>query len=73
MPSTLDVLSASADIVAVSIARSRMANEPPEVVVTPRLAHLRLLDFHLAEEAIKEGHDAVHRVADGLAGLNARA
>jgi NTE family protein len=73
MPSAFDVLSASADIVAMRIARSRMAAEPPEVVVAPRLAHLRLLDFHLANEAIEEGRDAVQRVAYGLAALNDRA
>ena len=38
---------------------SRMAGEPPDIAVAPRLAHLRLLDFHRANEAIDEGHRAV--------------
>jgi NTE family protein len=70
MPSVLDVLATCMDIVQVRIARSRMAGEPPEVVVAPRLAHLRLLDFHRAREAIEEGHRAVERVAHTLAVLN---
>jgi NTE family protein len=70
MPSILDVLATSMDIVQVRIARSRMAGEPPEVVVAPRLAHLRLLDFHRAKEAIEEGHRAVERVAHSLAALD---
>jgi NTE family protein len=70
MPSMLDVLSSCLDIVQVRIARSRMAGEPPEVVVAPRLAHLRLLDFHRAREAIEEGHRAVERAAQSLAVLN---
>ena len=73
MPSMLDVLTTSMDIVQVRIARSRMAGEPPEVVVAPRLARLRLLDFHRAKEAIEEGHRAVERVAHNLAVLNEQA
>jgi NTE family protein len=35
--------------------------------VAPRLAHLSLLDFHRAKEAIEEGRRAVERVAHPLA------
>ena len=70
MPSIVDVLTTCMDIVQVRIARSRMAGEPPEVAVAPRLARLRLLDFHRAKEAIDEGHRAVERVAHNLAVLN---
>ncbi len=73
MPSMLDVLSTSMDIVQVRIARSRLAGEPPEVLVSPRLASLRLFDFHRAKEAIEEGRRAVERVAHNLAGLNDQA
>ena len=73
MPSMLDVLTTCMDIVQVRIARSRMAGEPPEVVVAPRLARFRLLDFHRAKEAIEEGHRAVERVAHNLAVLNEQA
>jgi len=70
MPSVLDVLTTCMDIVQVRISRSRMAGEPPEVVVAPRLAHFRLLDFHRAKEAIEEGHRAVQRAAHSLATLD---
>ena len=66
----LDVLASSINIMQVRIARSRMAGEPPDLIVAPRLAHLRLLDFHRAKEAIEEGHRAVERVAHDLALLN---
>jgi NTE family protein len=71
MPSVPDVLAACMDIVLVRIARSRMAGEPPDVVVAPRLARLRLFDFHRAKEAIDEGYRAVERVASSLADLDA--
>jgi NTE family protein len=70
MPSIVDVLATCMDIVQVRIARSRMAGDPPDVVIAPRLARLRLLDFHRAREAVDEGHRAVERVAHSLAALN---
>jgi NTE family protein len=73
MPSILDVLTTSIDIMQVRISRSRMAGEPPDFIVAPRLAHLRLLDFQRANEAIEEGKHAVQRVAHNLAELNYRA
>ncbi len=59
LPSMLDVITASLNIMQVRITRSRMAGEPPELVIAPRLAHLGLLDFHRAREAIDEGRRAV--------------
>jgi NTE family protein len=44
---------ASINIMQVQIARSRKAGQPPDVTVGPRLAHLRLLAFHRAKEAIE--------------------
>lgn len=70
MPSILDVLTSSIDIMQVRISRSRMAGEPPDLIVAPRLAYLRLLDFQRAKEAIEEGRRAVQRVAHNLAELN---
>jgi NTE family protein len=67
MPSILDVLSTSIDIMQVRISRSRLAGEPPDLIVAPRLAHLHLLDFQRAKEAIEEGRRAVQRVAHHLA------
>jgi NTE family protein len=73
MPSMVDVLTTSLNIMQVRISRSRMAGEPPDLVVGPRLAHLGLLDFHRAKEAIEEGKCAVERVAHSLPALNNQA
>ncbi|MBN9134243.1 MAG: patatin-like phospholipase RssA [Nitrosospira multiformis] len=70
MPSMLDVLASSINIMQVRINRSRMAGEPPDVIIAPRLAHLGLLDFHRAKEAIEEGKQAVERVAHNLSAFN---
>ena len=55
LPSLLEVVMGSVNIMQVRITRSRMAGEPPEVVIAPRLAHLGLLDFYRAGDAIEEG------------------
>jgi len=62
LPSLLDVVASSITIMQVQITRSRMAGEPPDVVIAPRLAHLDLLDFHRANEAIAEGTRAAQAV-----------
>jgi NTE family protein len=67
MPTLPEVVASSINIMQVRIARGRLAEDPPEVVVAPRLAHLRLLDFHRGGEAVEEGRRAVQRVADALA------
>jgi len=66
LPSMHDVLASSLDIMQVRISRSRMAGEPPDVIVSPRLGHLRLLDFHRAREAIDEGRRAVEAILHHL-------
>jgi NTE family protein len=70
LPSLFEVMATSINIMQVRIARSRMAGEPADLVVAPRLAHLGLLDFQRAEEAIEEGRRAVQRVVHNLPGLD---
>ena len=62
LPSVLDVLASSIHVMQVRITRSRMAGDPPEAVIAPRLAHLELLDFHRAAEAIEAGRAAAAEV-----------
>ncbi len=73
MPTLPEVVASSLNIMQVRIVAGRMAGEPPDVLVAPRLAHIRLLDFHRAKEAIEEGRSAVERVAHTLALLNEQA
>lgn len=68
-PSMLDVVATSINIMQVRISRSRMAGEPPDAIVTPRLAHLGLLDFHRAGEAIAEGERAAEAALPGIRAL----
>lgn len=60
-PSTFGVMVAAFNIVQDRIARSRLAGEPPDVSVNPRVGHIGLLDFHRADELIELGEAAVDR------------
>ncbi len=59
LPSIYDVISTSINIMQTRIGRSRMAGDPPELLITPRLEDFGLLDFDRADEAIALGRRAV--------------
>lgn len=54
-PGYFDVLSTSIDIMTNQILRSRLAGEPPHVIIGPQLSHLAVLEFNRAREIIEEG------------------
>lgn len=43
------------------ITRSRLAGDPADVVLAPRLAHIGMLEFHRAADAIEEGEHCVRK------------
>lgn len=66
LPSLATVLTTSINIMQARIARSRLAGEPSDALVAPRLAHLGLMDFHRGGEAIAEGAAAVKRMLPAI-------
>ena len=62
IPSIFNVFLTSLDIVEMRVARSRLAGEPADVLITPLLPDFATMDFHRAEEAIGEGRAAVERM-----------
>lgn len=66
-PSLLDVVMTSVNIMQMRITRSRLAGDPPELTIAPRLAHLGLLDFHRAQEALDAGYQAALQALPELA------
>ena len=54
------------NIVQDRIARSRLAGDPPDAMISPRLAGIGPFDFHRAEELITLGHAAAQREIDDL-------
>lgn len=60
-PGLLDAIAASVNITQDRVTRSRMAGDPPDIVFTPKLSDIGLLELYRAEEAIAEGKKCVQR------------
>ena len=68
-PSLLEVLSTSLNIMQVRITQSRLAGEPADAMIRPRLAGIAAMDYHRAEVAIAEGERAAQRALPQIAEL----
>ncbi|MCS3458241.1 patatin-like phospholipase RssA [Aeromonas sp. BIGb0445] len=65
-PGMWNVMSSTLNIMQERITRARMAGDPPEIQLCPRLGNLSIMDFHRAGEAIEEGEACVERNAHQL-------
>ncbi|MCK4841645.1 MAG: patatin-like phospholipase family protein [Methylococcales bacterium] len=61
-PSLFEAIAGSVNITQDRITRSRMAGDPPDILLSPKLSHIGLLEFYRANEAITEGKDCVQRM-----------
>jgi NTE family protein len=61
-PAMLETVLGAIDIMQARIARSRLAGEPPDVLLTPHLGQMGSYEYHRAAPAIDEGRDAVARM-----------
>jgi NTE family protein len=61
-PSIASVMVETFNITQDRIARSRLAGDPPDVMIAPKLARIGLFEFHRAEEAIQIGAEAAERM-----------
>jgi len=68
-PGLFDVIAGAVDIMQDRITRSRMAGEPPDIHITPRLSHIGLMDFDRSAECIEEGRMATRRRASDIEAL----
>ena len=60
-PSIFGVMVSSLNIIQDRLARSRLAGDPPDVLIVPRIGHIGLMEFDRAEELIEEGEASVER------------
>lgn len=61
-----EVISSSINIMQDRITRSRMAGDPPDIILSPRLAYFGLMDFDKADIAINEGRRCVEANKEAL-------
>jgi NTE family protein len=75
-PSLFSVMASSLNIVQDRLTRSRLAGDPPDATIAPKLGHIGLMEFDRAEESIALGEQAVEHaipaIRDALRRLNGR-
>lgn len=65
-PGIFDVVMGAINIMQDRITRSRMAGDPPDAIIAPRLQHIGVMAFDCGEEAIEEGYRAAERIIPDL-------
>ncbi len=65
-PSMFGVMAAALNITQSRLSRSRLAGDPPDVMIAPRIGHVGPLEFDRAEELIAEGEASVMRALPDL-------
>jgi NTE family protein len=60
-PSLFGVMMSALNIFQDRITRSRLAGDPPDIHIKPRIGHIGMLEFERAEELIKLGEEAAER------------
>lgn len=65
-PGLFDVIAGSINIMQERITHSRIAEDPPDILIEPKLSYIGLMEFDRAKETIQEGHEATQRVKDDL-------
>ena len=61
-PALTDTMALSLSIMQDRVTRSRMAGDPPDIHLTPKLSHIGLLEAYRGKEAIREGRECVRRM-----------
>ncbi len=65
-PSMFNCMSNAIDIMQDRVTRSRLAGDPPDIILNPKLGHISTMEFYRAEEAIEIGRASVMRVAEQI-------
>jgi len=75
-PSLFTNMIASLNILQNRLARARLAGDPPDITIVPRVGHIGLLEFHRTDELIVEGRrafdDQFSQIKDAMTIINER-
>ena len=58
-PPLFEVMATATNIMQDCITRQRLTGDPPDLLISPRLAHIGLLEYNRADETIREGRHAL--------------
>ena len=68
LPNIFEVLFGSLYIMEAQITSIQLKSDPPDLLIQPKLGHLRYLEFHKAQEAILEGYNTTKSSLKSLSG-----
>lgn len=63
-PGMFSVMASSIDIMQERITKARMAGDPPDILIQPKLGHIGIMEFYRGQEAIDIGYDTTIRMRD---------
>lgn len=63
-PGVLGVMAGAIDIMQERVTKARMAGDPPDVLLQPKLGHIGILEFERGQDAIKVGYESTIRMRD---------
>lgn len=65
-PSIINAMTGSLDILSARVTRSRLAGDPPDILIEPQLRDFGMMEFYRATELIEHGRASVKRIADQI-------
>ena len=65
-PGILSVMSSSLEILQARVTRSRLAGDPPDILIEPQLTDVGIMEFHRAEELCIKGEETITRLAEQI-------
>ncbi|QJR79308.1 patatin-like phospholipase RssA [Alteromonas pelagimontana] len=65
-PGILSVMSSSLEILQARVTRSRLAGDPPDILIEPQLTDIGLMEFHKAAALCQRGEETVSRLAEQI-------
>jgi NTE family protein len=65
-PSIINAMTGSLDILTARVTRSRLAGDPPDILIEPQLRDFSMMEFYRAQELIAEGRASVQSIAEQI-------
>lgn len=65
-PGIMSVMSSSLEILQARVTRSRLAGDPPDILIEPQLTDVGIMEFHRAEELCAKGEETINRLAEQI-------
>lgn len=65
-PSIIGVMSSAMEIMQARVTRSKLAGDPPDILIEPQLRHFGVMEFYRAQELIDEGRQVVDRMQEQI-------